>query len=483
MIINFENFPASWNVQGNQNISLEVEDIIKSSVAIVNAYGIPKVVDEIKWRQHMILAYLEELDAGNGNVEIIRKVGFKHLDPSEKGGISFHLGMAATAAVAKKKLGFKSIVHFDSLMNFWRDNNISSGVRLRSGNARPDLVGFRIPRRHAQRANYGIQRGYFECKGRSNGFDQAAMDSARSQLQNIYDPNLTTLKVASQFYFQGSMDSFRGNMVDPPEGDLLSGISDQEFVSSIVFIEALSAVKIVEEGKGGEWSEILKDGHRTGFFDGADYSIEINKSLYDSVKKISEGSLRSPDFINEFGNIKELVEYSNFDNLLSYNFKKKNRFLKDIHSYTVEKNSDLISFLRNEGYESYEQSWLKFLEDLFIDYKDETLTGDTELYQQPAKEDYWTLKVLGRRVGLVKFMQGNSFEINLGFNEKKESLNRELVRFFKSSCSFRDDVDSRVKERGREPIVLKFSSSDSFFDSQNEIRKIIHEITQRIFQR
>lgn len=139
--------------------------------------------------------------------------------------------------------------------------------------------------------------------------------------------------------------------------------------------------------------------------------------------------------------------------------------------------------MRNEGYESYEQSWLKFLEDLFIDYKDETLTGDTELYQQPAKEDYWTLKVLGRRVGLVKFMQGNSFEINLGFNEKKESLNRELVRFFKSSCSFRDDVDSRVKERGREPIVLKFSSSDSFFDSQNEIRKIIHEITQRIFQR
>lgn len=472
LIVDFQNFPYGYNLAGDTHVDIGIEDILKSSVSVVNAFGASKTINEIKWRQHMVLSYLEEVDS-----QIVRTNGFRYLDPSEKGGISFYLAMAATVAVAKEKLKFRSVVHFDSLLEFWDKLNINSGVSLRSGRKRPDLVGFRFPHRHSMRAGYQIQRGYFECKGRSNGFNNGAMNSAIAQLQNIRDRN-SVLKVASQFYFQGSMNSFQGVMIDPPVNDLFSAVSDEDFSSAILTVEAMPLVKIAKES---EENSIHEEVDRVIILDKSDNKITIDKLLYKSVEKISNYTTTDSEVLFEFRKIRDLVVETRSENLFAYDFQKKQNVKKTSSQYASEVNSDLIRFLKEWGGENYLQAWLKFLEMLLLAYRNEkgsVKSNDTGVYQQGASKNLWSLKVLGCRVGLVNFKSQNSFEINLGFPEgdKYKHLNEVLVRIFVSSNNLPDEVSWRIKERGRELIVIKFNNSRSFMDSQSELIEMIKNI-------
>lgn len=249
----------------------------------------------------MVTAFLESLNNG-GQIEIVRSPGFDNLDPSEKGGISFHFAMASTVAIAKKKLGFRAIVHFDSLMLFWKKMGITPPVALRNGGSRPDLVGFSVFSGQAYRADYLLRRGYFECKGRSNGYDPKAMASARRQLGNIIDnSNNSPLKVASQFYFDGSINILTGVMEDPPVSDIFSELDDLEFASSILAVEAMEIIELMDQGYSDD------SGYISGRISEMQCELKIEKEFYQAVREILN-NWDSPDQLKEsFSRLKEVV--------------------------------------------------------------------------------------------------------------------------------------------------------------------------------
>ncbi len=114
---------------------------------------------EIAYRGAMIFANLVEDGAGR----FARSAAYDGLDPSEKGAISYFLGLTIAKAFAENLLQVPWLMHLDVYRDELR-------VVLK-GKSRPDLVG-----QTAAREWIAI-----ESKGRSNSFDAEALDRAKSQ--------------------------------------------------------------------------------------------------------------------------------------------------------------------------------------------------------------------------------------------------------------------------------------------------------------
>jgi hypothetical protein len=114
---------------------------------------------EIAYRGAMIFANLAEDGAGR----FARSAAYDGLDPSEKGAISYFLGLTMAKAFAENLLQVPWLMHLD----VYRDE---LSVAL-DGKSRPDLVG-------QTATGHWIA---IESKGRSNDFDAKALVSAKSQ--------------------------------------------------------------------------------------------------------------------------------------------------------------------------------------------------------------------------------------------------------------------------------------------------------------
>ncbi|MER0091024.1 hypothetical protein QP960_003610 [Corynebacterium rhinophilum] len=176
---------------------------------------------EIAWRTSMALAHLEAADGG-----WVQNRSYKRLDPSEKSGISYYLGMVLPAIIAKKELNIPHLVHVDSVLQIL-------GKKKRNVQ-RPDLVGYRW-------GSNGNSRGrlLLEAKGRTNGFVQAPLDKAMDQLKNAPPEVLqlvggSALRIASLSYFEKSgvksnKAVWQAFMTDPPSEPVRSRYRDNEY--------------------------------------------------------------------------------------------------------------------------------------------------------------------------------------------------------------------------------------------------------------
>lgn len=194
-------------------------DEVRKAAAEVGAtsavFGNPsRTWREFLWRVNMILSSLDQTSGGWK-----QSFSYKRLDPSEKSGVSYYLGMVLPAIIAKKLWNTPHLVHVDAVLKI---------LGQKIGNVqRPDLVGYR----QGATAN-SPGRLLVEAKGRTNGFAQLPVSKAKSQLSSAPPAVLQLVggaapRIASLAYFEN--DHWRGYMVDPPGAPVGSLYSDDEF--------------------------------------------------------------------------------------------------------------------------------------------------------------------------------------------------------------------------------------------------------------
>lgn len=118
---------------------------------------------EIAYRAAIVFANLCQTDAGR----IERSEAYDGLDPSEKGAISYFLGLTMAKAFAERLLGVPWLLHLDVYRQQLQP--------LLGGRSRPDLVGQTVTGDWIA----------IESKGRTNGFDARALDIAKKQTHSL----------------------------------------------------------------------------------------------------------------------------------------------------------------------------------------------------------------------------------------------------------------------------------------------------------
>lgn len=138
---------------------------------------------EALYRWNMVLSALDFTKTPNRTQN---SALFNALDPTEKGGINFYLGMIFLKLCAHKMLNIPWLAHYH-----WMDSyhTISKHV----GKSTPDLLGYDSVAR---------QWAVFEAKGRNADYSQALMNKAKIQADRVIsvDGNPCTLRVGSQLY-------------------------------------------------------------------------------------------------------------------------------------------------------------------------------------------------------------------------------------------------------------------------------------------
>lgn len=158
---------------------------------------------EISYRMAILFANLRELDSER----VTRSAAYDGLDPTEKGAISYFLGMTLTKAAVHRLCNVPWLMHLDVYRN-------DLSAALADNRSRPDLVG------RDQLGRWGV----VESKGRTNSFDERALARAKQQAQTVIsiDGQAPHLAIGTLVHFDG--DALQLHLVDP-EPDLKAQIS------------------------------------------------------------------------------------------------------------------------------------------------------------------------------------------------------------------------------------------------------------------
>jgi hypothetical protein len=176
------------------------------------AYGIYSALERLH-RASMMRAYLREGSSGG----FLQTIPYEVSDPSEKTSISFYLGMTLAKLFAEVLFDVPRVLHFAV---YGQNYQIAAG----QGASRPDFIGL------SSNGDWFV----FEAKGRSNVFDSGALNTAKTQAEQIIsiDNAAPLCRIASQSFF--STNGLRFRMDDPePQKNSRSRILDitrNEFV-------------------------------------------------------------------------------------------------------------------------------------------------------------------------------------------------------------------------------------------------------------
>jgi len=194
-------FPKSKygnKLAGSHILQADWSDIIWAAITVgkrnaseINKHGKYSVY-EIMSRAMLIWTSLK---SSSGYLE--KSSVYESMDPTEKGFVSFSLGMTMSKLLASKLLNVHWLEHVANI-----NNSITTRTKTKS---RPDLVGLNI------RKEFVI----FEAKGRSNDFNPEAQSKAKNQTKVIRNINNTPpiLRVASQSYF----DNYLSVKIEDPD--------------------------------------------------------------------------------------------------------------------------------------------------------------------------------------------------------------------------------------------------------------------------
>lgn len=228
-----------------------------------------RTLREVLWRTNIILANLEQTPNGWK-----QSSSYKRLDPTEKSGVSYYLGMVLPAIVAKKLWSVPHLVHIDAILQI---------LGKTVGNVqRPDLVGYQLGA-----TPNGLGRLLLESKGRTNGFSQSPITTAIDQLNNapLEVLNLvgaTAPRIASLSHFQN--DYWQGYMIDPPGTMTTSTYSDSEFQALVDTAYCWPFIQIMKSSLGDHSQDHQ---HHTVWIPEANIKISIPSPIFDQLKELT----------------------------------------------------------------------------------------------------------------------------------------------------------------------------------------------------
>jgi hypothetical protein len=187
---NASNFPAQYGplLSGPQSINVSWTELVWAAISVgkaqlqhITQYGIFSRF-EMAYRIAIIYANLQETSSGS----LRRSAAYNGLDPSEKGAISYFIGLTIAKLLVDRLLSVSWLMHLD----VYRQQ--LSPVLL--GKSRPDLVGTTTA------GDWVV----VEAKGRTNDFEASALQNAKAQTDQLttiggVPPNL---RVAVLTYFK-----------------------------------------------------------------------------------------------------------------------------------------------------------------------------------------------------------------------------------------------------------------------------------------
>jgi hypothetical protein len=180
-----EGFPSTYGgaLAGTFSVNLSWEEIIwaaisvgKAQLAHLSQYGVFSTFEFI-YRAAIIYANLLESPSG----VLKRSSAYDGLDPSEKGAISYFIGMTFAKLFASRLLSVPWLMHLDVYRQQLQP--------VLQGRSKPDFVGL----------NSNNDWVVLEAKGRTNDFEESVMQTAKAQTQNLttIQGSLPILRVAS----------------------------------------------------------------------------------------------------------------------------------------------------------------------------------------------------------------------------------------------------------------------------------------------
>ena len=199
-----EGFPPNTVPNGSAKLAVTWDDITWSAMTVgrpdryaVSQHGSASLYEAL-FRWSLVKMALER----HGD-RLCRTNAAKTLDPTEKGVVSYFLGMTFCKLFATKLLHVPWLLHLDVCR--------PELDPVLTGRSRPDLVG----------QDLRLKQWYgFECKGRVSPPDAASKDKAKSQAQRLVSVNKVpcSLHIGAVTYFH--YDLLRFYWRDPyPEKD------------------------------------------------------------------------------------------------------------------------------------------------------------------------------------------------------------------------------------------------------------------------
>ncbi len=184
-----QGFPIAYGgaLAGTFPLSVSWEEIIwaaisvgKAQLAHMTQYGVFSAF-EFMYRAAIIYANLVETSSGR----LRRSSAYDGLDPSEKGAISYFIGMTVAKLFANRLLSVPWLMHLDVYRQQLQP--------ILVGKSKPDFVGLN--------ANNGWV--VLEAKGRTNDYEESVLQAAKTQTQQLTTIQGTqpVLRVASLAYF------------------------------------------------------------------------------------------------------------------------------------------------------------------------------------------------------------------------------------------------------------------------------------------
>lgn len=201
-----DGFPARLALAPSGFLRVSWDDILWSAVTVgrpswyyVFRHGRASTYEAL-FRWSILRMAVEQ--RGNWAHQLSRTAAAGALDPTEKGAVSYFLGMTFCKLVASRLLNIPWMLHVDvarSLLGF-----------PLAGRSRPDLIGQDLSRKrwHA-----------FECKGRASTPEAVTKGAAKSQAQRIVTVGgmKCDLHVGAITYFKNGILQFYWR--DPPASD------------------------------------------------------------------------------------------------------------------------------------------------------------------------------------------------------------------------------------------------------------------------
>lgn len=178
--------------------------------------------------------------------QLQRTDAFRSLDPTEKGAVSYFLGMAVCKLFASRLLDTPWLLHLD----VFRDQ-LNPG--LLGGRSRPDLVG--MDKTGAWHA--------FECKGRSSVPNTEDKRKAKQQAERLVRVDSTdcSLQIGSISYFRQDKLEFHWRDPKPDEDEALEPIQVEVpegawrhyYQPALALANAGETVGLAERGAGAQF--------------------------------------------------------------------------------------------------------------------------------------------------------------------------------------------------------------------------------------
>jgi hypothetical protein len=244
-----DGFPATLgpNLVGTHTLDVSWAEVVWAAISVgrrslghMAQYGVYSAF-EITYRAAMIYANLREDPAGT----LSRSSAYDGLDPSEKGAISYFLGMTLAKLFSHRLLNVPWLMHLDVYRQQLQP--------ILVGKSKPDFVGL----------NTTYDWIVLEAKGRTNEYEESVLQSAKVQTQQLttIQGNQPVLRVGSLAYFSAGTLQFA--MRDPKGDSGREKIDDLPLVRDTVLRDYYSPFQVwLREASGVRRTKVADRSYR-----------------------------------------------------------------------------------------------------------------------------------------------------------------------------------------------------------------------------